>query len=227
MSLLIFDLDGTLIDSSLDLAISTNATLHHMNRPEVDQHTVNSYVGDGAAMLVRRALGDDTSEADFDEALYFFFEYYRQHSLEHTKFYPGIREALDELKTHQHTLAVLTNKPVRISRDILTALGVGDYFFRVYGGNSFREKKPHPVGIETLLAESGIPREQTLMIGDSNVDIQTARNANVPAIGVTWGLKPESLSDPSPDLLVSNTSDLVSSIEDNNLARTNLSLKRN
>lgn len=207
--LLIFDLDGTLIDSSLDIGISMNATLRLMNRQPLDQRTVNSYVGDGAGMLVRRALGEDASDEEFDAALRYFIDYYRQHALEHTKFYPGIRGVLDDLRSMGHTLAVLTNKPVRISQDIISALGVADYFFRVYGGNSFSEKKPHPIGIETLLSETGISRDEALMIGDSDVDILTARNGRVRACGVTWGLKPESLRDPSPDFLISDIRELL------------------
>jgi phosphoglycolate phosphatase len=210
--LLIFDLDGTLIDSSLDIGISMNATLRHMNRPELDQRTINSYVGDGAGMLVKRALGENASPIEVDEALRFFIEYYRQHALEHTRFYPGIRELLDELRLAGHVLAVLTNKPVRISQDILTALGVSDYFFRVYGGNSLPEKKPHPMGIETLLSETATSPKQALMIGDSDVDIRTARNAGIQVCGVTWGLKPESLCDPAPDFLVSEAHELYQHI---------------
>ena len=202
--LLIFDLDGTLIDSSLDIGISMNATLRHMSRPALDQRTINSYVGDGAGMLVKRALGENASAGELDEALRFFIEYYRQHALEHTKFYPGIREALDEFRSAGHLLAVLTNKPVRISQDILTSLGVSDHFFRVYGGNSLPEKKPDPIGIEMLLSETAMPPKQALMIGDSDVDVRTARNAGIPVCGVSWGLKPESLRDPSPDFLVSD-----------------------
>lgn len=207
--LLVFDLDGTLIDSSLDIGISINATLRHLNRPPLDQQTVNSYVGDGAGMLVKRALGENASGREAEEALQFFIDYYRQHALEHTKFYPGIREALDDLRSEGHRLAVLTNKPVRISQDIISALGVSGYFFRVYGGNSFAEKKPHPIGIETLLSETAIAREDSVMIGDSDVDVLTARNAAIKACGVTWGLKPESLRDPAPDFLVSDVHQLL------------------
>jgi phosphoglycolate phosphatase len=213
LQLLIFDLDGTLIDSSRDLAISTNAMLRHMGRPEVDEKTVNSYVGDGAPRLVRRALGEDTSDAEFDAAYSFFIRYYRDHSLENTTLYPGIEEALDELKSAGNTLAVLTNKPVKISRDILAALNVDGYFIRVYGGDSFPSKKPDPVGIEALLVETNIERPYTTMIGDSTVDIQTARNAGVRACGVSWGFKPESLNDPPADLILSDARQLASSLQ--------------
>lgn len=209
MQLLIFDLDGTLIDSSRDLVISTNAMLRHVGRPEIDGKTVNSYVGDGAPKLVRRALGGNPSEEEFDAAYAFFIRYYREHSLENTDFYPGIREALDELRRAENVLAILTNKPVKISRDILAGLDAADYFFRVYGGDSFPSKKPDPVGIEALLREANVARESTVMIGDSNVDISTARNAGVRAVGVSWGFKPESLNDPPADSIVHDSAQLA------------------
>jgi phosphoglycolate phosphatase len=212
LQLLIFDLDGTLIDSSRDLVISTNAMLRHLGRPEVDEKTVNSYVGDGAPKLVRRALGDEPSDAEFDAAYAFFIRYYRAHSLENTDLYPGIREALDELRGPENLLAVLTNKPVKISYDILAGLNMADYFFRVYGGDSFPSKKPDPVGIETLLQEANVERESAVMIGDSSVDISTAKNAGVRALGVSWGFKPESLNDPPADLIIHESRQLVESL---------------
>ena len=207
--LFIFDLDGTLIDSSRDLAISTNAMLRRFGRPEVDEHTVNTYVGDGAPTLVRRAIGDSASEEEFQAAYRYFIAFYRDHSLENTRLYPGIREALDELRMAGSTLAVLTNKPVKLSRDILAGLDAADYFFRIYGGDSFPAKKPDPVGVETLLRETSIQRENATMVGDSDVDIQTARNAGVRSCGVSWGFKPESLGEPPADLIVGDARQLV------------------
>lgn len=208
MPLLIFDLDGTLIDSSCDLAISTNAMLRHLGRPEVDEKIVNSYVGDGAQVLVRRALGNGLSDSEFQTAYDFFIRHYRTHSLENTRLYPGISEALEALKHAGNTLAVLTNKPVKISRDILAGLGVESIFVHVYGGDSFPAKKPDPVGIETLMKETGSARESTTMIGDTSVDIRTARAAGVRACGVLWGFKPESLNDPPADVLASDARQL-------------------
>ena len=106
-------------------------------------------------------------------------------------------------------MAVLTNKPVRISRAILDGLGVGGHFFQVYGGNSFDLKKPHPIGVETLMREAGVPADRTLMIGDSSVDIQTARNASIASFGVTYGFQPETLTDPAPDRLLDRMEELA------------------
>ena len=106
-------------------------------------------------------------------------------------------------------MAVLTNKPVRMSRLIVEALGVGGHFERVYGGNSFEQKKPHPIGVETLLVECGSPRAGAMMVGDSAVDIRTARNAGVRACGVTYGFQPETLVEHPPDLLVDRIEQLA------------------
>lgn len=212
LQLLIFDLDGTLIDSSRDIAISTNAMLRHMGRREIDQNTVNSYVGDGVGMLVQRALAIERSAPEFAIARDYFIQYYRRHSLEHTRLYPGVRDALGEFQSSGHKLAVLTNKPARISADILDALQVTGHFFRVIGGDTLPAKKPDPVGIETLLEESGVAPHDALMIGDSDVDVQTARNAGVKACGVLWGLKPESLASVKPDFTASNAGELVARI---------------
>jgi phosphoglycolate phosphatase len=209
MQLLIFDLDGTLIDSKLDLAHSVNAMLGYMGRAALEHERVSSYVGNGAPVLMRRALGPEASDAEVAKALEFFIRYYSEHCLDHTALYPGAREALDRLHHAGRKLAVLTNKPVRISNDIVRRLGVAGHFFRVYGGNSFEQKKPHPVGIEALLEESGAPRDATIMVGDSSVDILTARNAGVKACGVTYGFQPESLTAEPPDLLVGNLLELA------------------
>lgn len=212
MRLLIFDLDGTLIDSSRDIAISTNAMLRHLNRPEIDAKTVNSYVGNGVGALVRRALGEAASEQEFESGLAFFIQYYRAHSLEHTRLYPGIREALDKLKSSDAKLAVLTNKPAKISADILRGLGVAEHFFRILGGDSLDAKKPNPMGIVMLMEQAAARPEQTTMIGDSDVDMLTARNAGVLACGVKWGFKPESLGEPCPDLLVDSPNQLTAKL---------------
>jgi phosphoglycolate phosphatase len=209
MDLLIFDLDGTLIDSKLDLAHAVNATRSHMGLVPLEHERVYSYVGNGAPVLIRRVLGPDATEPQVEEALEFFLEYYREHYLDYTVLYPGVRESLDRLRDAGKQMAVLTNKPVRISKAILDGLGVGAHFFRVYGGNSFDFKKPHPIGVETLIRESGVPAERTLMIGDSGVDIQTAINARVQSCGVTYGFQPETLADPAPDRLFDRMQDFA------------------
>lgn len=209
MDLLIFDLDGTLIDSKLDLVEAVNAARAHLGLPPAENERVYSYVGNGAPTLIRRALGPSAGEEDVQRALDFFLAYYREHLLDHTKPYPGVPEALDRLRQQGVQMAVLTNKPARISQASVDGLGLGRYFRRVYGGNSFEQKKPHPIGIETLLADCGVPRHRAMMVGDSAVDVQTARNAGIKACGVTYGFQPETFADDPPDLLVNTLAELV------------------
>ena len=209
VDLLIFDLDGTLIDSKLDLAHSVNAARAHLGMSPLDLERISTYVGNGAPVLIRRAIGPEAAETQVEEALEFFLEHYRAHSLDHTRLYPGVRESVERLHAAGKRVAVLTNKPVALSLTIVEGLGLAPYFFRVYGGNSFEFKKPHPIGIEKLMAESGVESTRTMMVGDSSVDIQTARNALVRSCGVTYGFAPETLGDPAPDLLVDRIEDLA------------------
>jgi phosphoglycolate phosphatase len=209
MDLLIFDLDGTLIDSKLDLAHAVNATRTFMGLPVLEHDRVYSYVGNGAPVLIRRAMGPGLPEAEFEKALTFFLAYYNDHMLDCTSLYPGVRESLASFKAAGKSLAVLTNKPVRMSTAIIDGLGLGDHFFRIYGGNSFDQKKPHPIGIERLMSEAGATHERTLMIGDSAVDVRTARNARVSSCGVTWGFQPDTLRDEPPDVVFDRMEELT------------------
>jgi phosphoglycolate phosphatase len=210
--LLVFDLDGTLIDSRLDLIHSVNAMLRHFERPELAGEIIASYVGDGAPALVRRALGDANQESLFQSALEYFLGYYRIHKLDHTTVYAGIPEALARLVAPpngvQRLMAVVSNKPVIPSRDIVQALGMGDLFVRIYGGNSFPTKKPDPLGVRTLLRELEVAVSEAVMIGDSSIDVLTGRNAGMWTCGVTYGFAPHSLEDFQPDVLLDSPRDL-------------------
>jgi len=207
--LLIFDLDGTLIDSKLDLAASVNAMLAYKGRPAISLETVAEYVGNGAPVLVRRALGPEASEQEVEESLLFFLDYYREHMLDATTLYPGVREALARLHAASTAMAVLTNKPWRFSQALLMRLNIGRWFFRIYGGNSFADKKPNPVGIETLMSESGVGASRTTMVGDSAVDVRTARNAGVTACGCRWGFQPETFASDPPDFYIDDMGELA------------------
>jgi phosphoglycolate phosphatase len=159
------------------------------------------FVGDGAPMLISRALPHSTDE-ELEQALQFFLRYYRDHMLDATTLYPGVREALDQLHAARVPLAILTNKPVRFSARLIEGLHLDAHFFRIYGGNSFEEKKPHPRGIEALMAESVANRARTVMVGDSAVDVLTARAASVRACGVSWGFQPETFVEAPPDFVI-------------------------
>ncbi len=214
MKLLIFDLDGTLIDSRLDLANAVNAALQRMGRAPLPNERIYSYVGDGAPTLLRRAMGPEAPQEDVHRALGHFLDCYGQHLLDNTRPYPGVDEALGRFAEAGIPMAVLTNKPERFSRELVRGLGWENRFFQVYGGDSLPEKKPHPLGIETLMREAGARPEQTLMIGDSAVDVLTARNAGVPVAAVTYGLQPETLGQYPPDILVDSLAELARELLD-------------
>jgi phosphoglycolate phosphatase len=209
--LLIFDLDGTLVDSKRDLIEAVNAMRAWMSRAPLSDETVASYVGNGAPALVKRAL-PEAEEDDVARGLRYFLEYYREHMLDSTTVYPGVREGLDALHDAGIAMAVLTNKPVRFSVTMIERLDLDRHFFRIYGGNSFPEKKPHPAGVEALLAESGAGRSHTMMVGDSAVDVLTARNAGVLACGVEWGFLPESFEQAPPDVRIHDLRELAAMI---------------
>jgi phosphoglycolate phosphatase len=203
---LVFDLDGTLIDSKLDLALSIDATLQYLGRASLPHETIYSYVGNGAAVLVRRALGDSVTDAEAEEGHRFFLAFYREHMLDNTITYPGVREALEMLG--DRPMAVLTNKPVRFSKRILEGLGITKYFRYVYGGNSFETKKPDPEGMKVILRDLAVAPRAAMLVGDSDVDVRTARNAGTWACGVSYGLGFESMRAHPPDLMLDNLAEL-------------------
>jgi phosphoglycolate phosphatase len=218
--LLVFDLDGTLIDSSLDLCNAVNAALAHHGRRILPNELIATFIGDGAATLIHRALAypepiSDNPEPLFQPVYEHFLAYYREHKLDNTRCYPGVLEALTAIRgRHPHLpMAVLTNKPVNPSREICAALGLAPFFFQNYGGNSFPTKKPDPTGLLTLIAESQPllatqphPAEVT-MIGDSDVDIRTAHAAGTRSLGCTFGLAPHTLAAANPTALVDHPSE--------------------
>jgi phosphoglycolate phosphatase len=215
LKLLVFDLDGTLIDSAKDLCNSVNAMLLHCGLEPLPDKQIASFIGDGVLMLVRRALGVEVGagidETFLNNAYEFFLDYYREHKLDFTYAYAGVLEALQAVATNpdgsRRAMALLTNKPVRPARAICEALGLSPHFMSIYGGNSFAAKKPDPEGMRSLMAEAGAKPEETVMIGDSDVDVQTARNAGAWSIGCTFGLAPHTLQILYPDVLVDSPSD--------------------
>jgi phosphoglycolate phosphatase len=213
MALVIFDLDGTLVDSVDDLCNSVNAARGYMGMPPLPHDVVASYVGNGAPVLIRRAMGPEATEQQVEEALAFFLSYYREHMLDHTRPYPGVVETLEKLHSRGVKMAVLTNKPQRFSRDMCAGLGLAPYFFQIYGGNSFEQKKPDPVGIRTLMEEAQARRRETWMVGDSATDVLTARNAGVRSVGVTYGISPESLKEAPPDFVIHSMPELPALLE--------------
>ncbi len=222
LKLFVFDLDGTLIDSAQDLCNSVNAALAQFGLGALPDRTIASFVGNGAPMLMRRSLAlasggialDQVNETLFTDAYAFFLNYYREHKLDFTYAYDGVLEALAALKKLRdepsgtpRTMAVLTNKPVRPARGICEGLGMADYFLHIYGGDSFPVKKPDPLGLRTLMEETGASPDETVMIGDSKVDVETARNAGTWSVGCAFGFGPQTVLETEPDILVDRAAD--------------------
>jgi phosphoglycolate phosphatase len=204
---LIFDLDGTLIDSKQDLIHSVNAMLRELGRGELAEETISAYIGQGAPQLVARALGDGCTEQERQRALQFFLSYYELHKMDTTRAYPGVAETLEKLAGMP--MAVLTNKPVRISVRILDEMGLAKYFRAIYGGNSFETKKPDPQGAKTILREFGAEPREALLVGDSEVDVQTARNAGTLAAAVNYGFGVHDRSIYPADIYLEHFGDLA------------------
>ena len=227
--LLVFDLDGTLVDSRIDLANSVNAMLAHYGRPALSQEVIAGYIGEGAGALVRRSLAhahliagqpDPHDDALIDEALRHFIHFYRIHKLDFTYVYEGVIDALEHIRLchPQLPMAVLTNKPVIPSRAICTHFGFDRFFFRVYGGNSFATKKPDPEGLMQLIADASvltgrpITVQETILVGDSHIDVQTARSCGARSLGCSYGLSPETLALARPDLTVAHPGEWPASL---------------
>jgi phosphoglycolate phosphatase len=209
---LVFDLDGTLIDSKMDLVNSVNATLRELKREALPTDLVASYVGSGAPVLIRRALGGNPSEEELKRALAFFLVHYEEHKLDQTRLYTGVAETLAELKSLP--MSVLTNKPVKISVRILEGLGVAQYFRSIYGGNSFDTKKPDPTGAKQILKEFNLVASNAAMVGDSEVDVQTARNAGMLSVVVNFGFGTHDRAAHRADIYVDQFQDLLGIVDE-------------
>lgn len=185
-----------------------NATRVHLGLAPIDPNLIYSFVGNGVRKLVERALGAAATPELIERGHRFFLSHYEDHALDDTRLYPGIWEMLNFLTPH-HTLALLTNKPTFITNKITAALRISPYFHAIYGGDSFAAKKPDPVGLIELMKKTGMARGETVMVGDSGVDIQTARSAGVRGFGALWGFQPDSLRASDPDLLLARPEELV------------------
>ena len=207
--LLVFDLDGTLVDSTRDLATATNAALQRVapGQPALPVETVLGFVGNGARVLIEKTLQHAGVDRPADDVLPVFLECYDRCLLDTTRPYPGIPEALGALAGCP--LAVLTNKPGPLARRLLEGLGLAPRFARIWGPGDVPARKPDGAGLVRLVEELGATPSTTWMIGDSPVDAQTARAAGVRIAGVTWGLAPEDLRREKPDRLVDDARGLV------------------
>ena len=189
MKLIIFDLDGTLIDSARDIARSVNELLETLGHRAQPLSRIESYIGNGVGTLLARSLPEN-NPGELAQIREMYLAIYRRHLLDTTRAYVGVEETLKKLSA-DHSLAVLTNKPRAETRLILDGLGLSRYFCATHGGDSFPRRKPDPMGVEHILDETEATAETTLFVGDSSVDFETAANAGVACCLVSYGIGSE------------------------------------
>ena len=200
--LIIFDLDGTLIDSKRDIAFAVNETLKKMGLSPIPQEEVYGYVGNGVRPLIEQTMANNGMEGDLPTAIDHFREFYIKHLLDTTIMFDGVREVLEHFRADKK-MAVASNKPFRYVEKILDGLGMSGYFSSVKGGDNVEAKKPAPEMLHTILEETGFGKEECVFIGDSGVDIRTGKNAGIKTVGVTYGFRPmEEIMENEPDCLV-------------------------
>lgn len=209
--LLIFDLDGTLFETREDLASSVNYALGKEGIEELPLETIVQFVGDGAAKLIQRSLGVSASELLCKEVLETFLEHYADHCTGATRPYPGVAEIIPDLGSR--ALAVLTNKPSGPTESILKTSGLQPYFKRIIGGDTAHGRKPDPAGIFSIMEDLGVEPSRALLVGDTSVDVKTARNANCRCAGVKYGFRPGDFDQDPPDYLLNEFEDLLGILE--------------
>ncbi|EJA3295494.1 phosphoglycolate phosphatase [Vibrio vulnificus] len=216
IKLIAFDLDGTLLDSVPDLAVAADQATRAVGFPGVTELQVRDYVGNGADILIGRALSQsltinpELSDELRTEARELFDDFYQQtgHKLSHL--YPTVKETLKALHQAGFTLALVTNKPSKFVPDVLQQLGIADYFVDVLGGDSFPEKKPNPIALNWLMEKHQIQPTEMLMVGDSKNDILAAKNAGCASFGLTYGYNHgEPISASKPDFVADSLAQLL------------------
>ncbi len=209
--LIIFDLDGTLIDSSKDIAWATNKTLATLGMKELPYEEILGYIGWGVKMLLLQALPEENHHL-FDDARDVFMSCYADHLLVDTRPYPGVEETLGSLRDRKKTLAIVTNKPVKLAEAILEDLSLKDYFDPVLGGDSVHNKKPHPEGIEKVINGLSINRDCTVFVGDSRIDVVAGKSAGIRTVGAAYGFRGrDELEEAGADIIIEQIGDLQES----------------
>jgi phosphoglycolate phosphatase len=206
ISLIVYDFDGTLVDTLDDIALSVNLTLKELGRPHLDKEVIKTCVGNGVVMLMTRAL-NGAGEEDIDNAVRLFRKHYADHLMDNSAFYPNCREMIDFFSNRKQ--AICSNKPEDFVRKILAGLDCLHPFPSIIGGDSFKTRKPDPEGLNHLLAQYGLSPDEAVMVGDSAVDIETGRNANVLTCAVTYGMGDnDAIKAHKPDWTIDDISEL-------------------
>ena len=205
--MIIYDLDGTLVDTREDIAQAANHMRAQMRLRPLPDRAICGYVGLGLRKLVQSCLGTE-EDRQTDEGMRIYRAYYAEHLLDHTVLYPGVREALQFFRLRHQ--AVVTNKPNPYSRQILEALGIAGYFFEIIAGDSEYAKKPDPESLLAIMSRQGVPAKETVLIGDSAIDVETGARAGVFTIGVTHGFSDEQeLKAAGPGCVVNSFEELL------------------
>jgi phosphoglycolate phosphatase len=205
IQLVIFDLDGTLIDSRLDITNALNYALGPYSFPQLSVEDTVKMVGEGITRLIEKIIGEGKASMKVDVTER-FLTYYTQHLLDHTREYPGVRDTLEKLSSYQK--AVISNKKEYLSRKVLGGLGLLHYFDVIIGSDTIRERKPSPVPILKVLSELHVQPGEAAIVGDSNYDVDAGKAAGITTVAVTYGYRPREviahadyLIDRMPDLL--------------------------
>jgi phosphoglycolate phosphatase len=204
----VYDFDGTLVDTFEDIANSVNMTLTEMGLQSLNREAIRKNIGSGVVNLMKRSLAGSGCN-DVETAVSIFRKYYNHHLLDQTKFYPNGKEIIEYFSNKKNM--ILSNKPVSFIEKILKGLNFLSPFDSVLGGDSLKERKPNPIGLQLFMKKFPCPANEVLMIGDSSIDIETGKHAGVVTCGVTYGLgDPISLRDSKPDYLINNLASLKS-----------------
>ena len=214
--IIVFDLDGTLINSAPDLCYALNQTLSEINIPEITLQEVMGYLGDGALELIKRGISKYSNINNFDTELLRlrFLEIYDNCLLNKTDFYPNVLQSLKDLKKMDFTLAICTNKPELLAKRIINGLNGSSFFDIITGGDTYEFRKPDPRHLINTILETGKKVETAIMIGDSENDITCAKKANIPSIAVNFGYSKVSVESLKPDLVMTDYINLTQHIED-------------
>jgi phosphoglycolate phosphatase len=214
MATIIFDLDGTLVDTAPDLIASLNAILRREGLPTVPYAEARALIGHGGRHMLERGLAAvGRPVADIDRMFDDFLAYYSEHVADHSRPFPGVEAALDTLAGHGCTFAVCTNKLEWLSVRLLKSLGLAERFAAICGQDTFKVQKPHPGALLGTLRRAGGSRDRAVMVGDSQTDIATARAARMPVVAVDFGYTDVPVKELGPDKIISHYNHLPDAIE--------------
>jgi phosphoglycolate phosphatase len=205
----IFDLDGTLIDSLGDIIRAVNKTLAKFKLPELSDDTIGSYVGEGVEILIKRSIGEANLNM-FEDALSFYVDTYKEECSKSTVLFPGVLKVLSQLKQNGINIALATNKSIGFTENILKNLAIYDMFDVVMGPENVKNRKPHREVVDVIVKKVGGKLENTLIVGDSKFDILCGKNAGIYTCGVTYGIGTvQSLIEAEADFLISDIEKLL------------------